>query len=274
MNSIGILQERLGLSLNAEFAVAQEIGFTCVELLVREGDVNRHPIWSDKGIKHLKVLSSRYQVGIPSVCADHFKLGELNSPDRDTRRRGVDVLCHLVEQSAQLGIERILIPFFDAAEIKSERDKAFVIESLMECLPQAQRYGLHLSLETMLPAKETLELVHRFDHPSLKVYYDIGNAAALGFDIRDELQQLGPWISGVHLKDRKYLGSNVPMGTGDVDFVVGFQALRAIPYQGPFILETTMGDNPLEYARRHLAFVRRMMALAKGGQNLSDLPSA
>lgn len=75
----------------------------------------------------------------------------------------------------------------------------------------------------------------------------------------------------VHQIDRLKLSRHVHP---DVDFAVSFHALRMIPYQGPFLLETTTGDNPLEYARRHLAFVRKMMIWAEAGQNLSDSSTA
>lgn len=257
MNPIGILQGRLGLPLDPEVAAARKIGFDAFELLIREGDVRDHPLWSPEGRTHLEELARKYDLSISSVCADHFKLGELGSADRTIRDRGVETLERLIRSCAAGGLLRILIPLFDAAEVRSYDEILRLADPLERCLSRAEDEGVDLSLETTLPAELVARFVDDVGHPRLKIYYDVGNASALGYNVESELGSVGSKISGVHLKDRKRNGPNVPMGEGCVDFPAAFRALRKLPYEGPLILETTTGRNPMEMGIRHLEFVRR-----------------
>ena len=85
------------------------------------------------------------------------------------------------------------------------------------------------------------------------VCYDLGNAAALGFDTVNEIRTLKDAIRLVHVKDRmKNNGPNVVIGKGKVDFMRSFQALRDISYRGNFTLETSPGKHPEKNAEFHL----------------------
>lgn len=262
VTDIGILQGRLGGDLNKEFTTAAVLGFDCIELRIPEGDLDRHPVWSDVGRRNLRALTADHGVYTPSINGDHFKLGHLISTDPGDRRAGVAALQRLLVSAGELGARRVLVPFFDACELQSPDAVDLAVRSLTQCLPAAESAGVDLSVETTLTAEEVLALVARVDHPRVKVYYDVGNAAAFGVDVAEELELLGAMVSGVHLKDRELSGPNVPMGRGAVDFNMVFSALLALPFRGPYILETTPGDSPVEHARRHLGFVRDHMKRA------------
>ncbi len=57
----------------------------------------------------------------------------------------------------------------------------------------------------------------------VKVNYDSGNSASLGYDPRDEFAAYGARVGSVHIKDRVKGGSTVPLGTGDTDFMALFE---------------------------------------------------
>jgi L-ribulose-5-phosphate 3-epimerase len=263
VKQLGILQGRLGglsgTPLELEFERAKELGLQCIELRIPEGDLHQHQIWSDEGIEQLRKVSVRTGIGTPSINGDHFKLGALTSPNGGIRSEGVKSLQRLILQSAKLKVERILLPFFDAGELQPERDLDLLADSLHQCLPEARNSGIQLSLETSLPAHENLRILSILNDSALRIYYDIGNAAALGFDLESELTALRRFISGVHIKDRILNGPNVPMGTGSVDFPKAFRLLGNLDYQGPWILETTPGDDPVAFAARHILYVRRQL---------------
>ena len=94
------------------------------------------------------------------------------------------------------------------------------------------------------------------DHPSLGIYYDAGNAAAKGYDIAADIHTLGPFLCGVHIKDRKRNGPSVLLGQGDANFMAFFQALADVGYTGPFVLQTAFGEDYLDVARTHMKFVK------------------
>ncbi len=72
-------------------------------------------------------------------------------------------------------------------------------------------------------------------------------AGLLGFDPAEEIGAYGARIDNVHVKDRVLGGTTVPLGTGNANFPVVFQALKRSGYAGNFILQTaraTDGDHP------------------------------
>ena len=114
-------------------------------------------------------------------------------------------------------------------------------------------------IETDLDAPTLVEWVDSQGESSLKVYYDLGNAVAEGFDPVSEILLLGKRIAGVHIKDRSLKGGNVPLGTGGVDFEACIEALKKVGYNRPLILETVRGNEYMADATRHSDFVRRIL---------------
>ena len=74
------------------------------------------------------------------------------------------------------------------------------------------------------------ELLARLPRELVKVNYDIGNSASLGYDPRDEFAAYGDRVGSVHIKDRRRGRTTVPLGTGDADFPAVFDCLRALAY--------------------------------------------
>ena len=71
----------------------------------------------------------------------------------------------------------------------------------------------------------------------------MGNSASLGFDSKIEFLEYGSYIKNVHVKDRLYKGSTVPLGRGAVDFDAVFRGLSDLKYQGNYILQTARAKN-------------------------------
>jgi sugar phosphate isomerase/epimerase len=69
---------------------------------------------------------------------------------------------------------------------------------------------------------------------------------------------LGPWIRGVHLKDRDAVGTNVPLGEGTVDLPAVLGALASAGYSGDLVLET-----PRPRRGDEVAWALRMVELVK-----------
>ena len=58
------------------------------------------------------------------------------------------------------------------------------------------------------------------------INYDTGNSASKGYDPIVELDLYGKYIDNIHLKDRIYKGSTVPLGEGNADFDTIFKKLK------------------------------------------------
>ena len=269
MNEIGIMQGRLSPpaerrlqafpwnSWEEEFAHARACGFDAIEWLFEAEDYEQNPLWTDAGVDEIQRLADERGVAVRSVCADYFMSRPFFRVSESERLRSVNVLNNLVSRAAQLGIQVILVPVLEENELRNEKEKAQMLESLREPLELAAAHGIRLGLETELPAGEYLELIEQNEHQALGVYYDVGNAAAKGYDTAADVRVLSKHLYGVHIKDRKLNGPSVPLGRGDVNFSEFFTALAETRYPGPLVLQTAFGDDFLSIARTHLSFVRQ-----------------
>lgn len=272
---IGILQGRLSRSMNGrlqifpvqtweqEFAWATEIGFTAFELLVTAEDVASNPLLSHEGRNRLKALARRDRLPISSICADVFKTQPFFRGQPNARTQRLHLLHDLIQAAQSVGAKRIGIPILEDAALQSAADRSAFLACLREALPEAEAAEVEFALEMDQPAWQVLDVIRQADHPLVKAYYDVGNAAALGFDIPADIRLLGPLIGGVHIKDRPLGGPNVELGSGAVDFPACFAALQDIGYPGPLILETPPGNDPIQAASRYLSFVREHLTCLK-----------
>ena len=57
----------------------------------------------------------------------------------------------------------------------------------------------------------------------------------------EEVTTLREKILNIHIKDRKFQGTTVALGTGSADFEGLFRGLREIAYYGAYILQAARG---------------------------------
>ena len=241
-----------------EFALAAKAGIECIEWIYDLSGESANPLASDEGIAEMRRLARLSNVPVLSLCADYFMERPLVGPEGSQSRERRETLAWLIRRSGRAGIRRIVLPFVDASELQmpEELDQAAAI--LEEALPVARETGLEVHLETSLTPARFAELLGRFPESLVKVNYDSGNSASLGYDPREELAAYGRRIGSVHIKDRVRGGSTVPLGTGDTKFEDLFTGLRNLGYRGDFILQVAREpEDEVELARRNIHFVRR-----------------
>ena len=179
----------------------------------------------------------------------------LNSKDNDPWL----TFNHLLNYAKELSISVIVVPFFDKNIINTAKDLIRFLKLVESKVIEIFDTEVFLCIETTLKPKHLLSVFNKTRTP-VKICYDLGNAAALGFDIKNEIKLLGDHIGLVHIKDRKKNdGPNVLMGDGDVDFVAAFKALKEIGYKGNYTLETAVGNNPISNAKKHLKKVQDLI---------------
>ena len=268
---VGIMQGRLSPpgarpqsfpigSWQAEFRRARSYGFDLIEWLFAAADYERNPIWTEAGVADIRKCILATGVSVVSICADYFVDHQiLRMPDGE-RRHHLQLLNVLIERAAQLEVRVIVLPVLDAGELSDSTDDAILLESLMEPLALARSRGLTLALESNTPADRYLTLVRQAADPALSICFDTGNRVAHGLDIVADIHRLSPYVSEVHIKDRLLEGPNVPLGDGAAPLQAFLEAVTSVSYSGPFILETTAGDDYERHAKRNLRFTRSLMA--------------
>jgi len=242
-----------------EFQIARDLGFDCIEFIFDYEDYQRNPLFSLDGLQQVRELADSSGVRIHSVCADYFMKAPLFAHDWDRRNKSVEILLRLLGNAAQLGISDITIPCVDESAMKSEDNMYAFQDSMREVLPTAESCGININLETDLPPRQFASLVEELSHPRVKINYDIGNSASLGYDPAEEIDAYGIYISVLHIKDRLYRGGSVRLGTGNANFEVVFKKLREINFAGIVIMQAARAQSDRDeigYVREQFAFLK------------------
>jgi hexulose-6-phosphate isomerase len=273
MNSIGIMQGRLLPPINNtiqafpengwqnEFLFASKLGLNCIEFIFDGDNFASHPLMTDKGLQEIEGLERENNVEVLSVCADYFMAHPLHRGTLDERLARVKILKDLIRNCAKLGTGNIIIPCVDNSRLQNAADREEFKCRLMECLPVAEEYGICLALETDLGPEAFTSLMQDINHEYLKINYDTGNSASHGYDPTMEFESYGSWITDVHIKDRVYGGTTVPLGEGIVDFPLVFSLLHRMNYSGIFILQTArkLAGGEEETIKGYLDFIGKYL---------------
>jgi L-ribulose-5-phosphate 3-epimerase len=244
-----------------EFALAAEARIDAIEWIydVHGADVN--PLATDTAVAEMRSLSRQHGVAVVSVCADYFLDCPLVRVDLDSLRDLTAHLIWLIGRCSRAGITRVVLPFVDAARIDTPSDEQRTVEVLRHILPVCAATGIELHLETALAPHAFSALLAEIPDPLLRVNYDSGNSASLGYDVVSELAAYGTRIGSVHIKDRIHGGGTVPLGTGDAALPALFSGLAGLRYQGDYVLQVARGPDgsEVEWARQNRAFLVRQL---------------
>jgi L-ribulose-5-phosphate 3-epimerase len=228
----------------AEFFIAADMGFDCIEFIIDEHSSLLNPLLDPDGRTLVSRVIEESEVTVRSICADCFM--EVPFHSRHIQRAKA-LLTEILSVSSLLGIVDVVIPCVDQSSLKSDLEQEQFIEALSGFQEQARDSGVRFSLETDLGPKEFSSLLDKF--PSefpVSVNYDIGNSASLGFNPKEELMAYGSRISDVHIKDRNLGGASVELGTGDADFKTVVLNLQKAGYEGPWIMQAARGNKYTE----------------------------
>lgn len=273
MLKLGIMQGRLvppeagrfqsfpRLRWRDEFALAAAAGLQTIEWIYDAYGEDENPLGSDSGLRELERLSLAHGIAVESVCADWFMDFPLIGSEAPTARSRWERLAWLMRRCATLRVNRIVLPFVDASAIRSATDAADLAAGINALTGLIDATGVELHLETALAPADFAALLSACPHPRVRVNYDAGNSAALGYRPTAEFSAYGDRIGSVHLKDRVLGAGTVPLGRGDTDFTALFAALGAVRYRGDFILQVARGTTgeELEWTRGNVSAARRMM---------------
>ncbi len=245
-----------------EFTRAAEAGLAGIEWIYEVAGEGQNPLATDAGIAEMRLLATRHGIAVDSLCADWFidrpllRTTDLERVEREQK------LAWLTRRAAAAGIRHVVLPFVDASAIRDEREQTQVIEVLRAALVVAEETGVELHLETALGPREFAAMLGRLRHPLLRVNYDSGNSASLGYDPSEEFAAYGERLGSVHIKDRLRGGGTVPLRTGNANFAGVRAGLKARNYAGLFTLQVARGESgdELAWARKNRTFAEELLA--------------
>ena len=273
MYKIGMMQGRLSTPKDnriqffprdewtAEFSAAAQIGFDCIEWLYDFHDADVNPISTDSGIEKAKSLSFQYGIQIRSLCAHCFIENPLVGATDEKLEELLALLDWLFYRAKKLEIARIVLPIEDSSLLTNQIEIERQISWMKQAITLAEKTGIQIDIETTLAPSNLAFFLNQLPHPLLKVNYDIGNSAGMGYHIDDEFAAYGHRIGSIHIKDKLLKGPTVAIGTGIADFQALARSLRNLDFKGDVVLESARGapGDELAWAKNSLNFVLQLL---------------
>ena len=152
----------------------------------------------------------------------------------------------LIQNCSELGISNIVIPCVDQSSLQSKSHIQDFINQIQKIIPFAEKFNVHLALETDLDPSAFKNLLHQLNSPSITVNYDTGNSASLGYNFREELRFYGDRVSDLHIKDRILGGGSVFLGTGEVNLSKFIHEFNILKFEGPIIMQLYRDEEGLK----------------------------
>ena len=209
------------------FAIAKRIGLDGVQVDFGRGE-NRLPLFDEELQQNILGQARRHKMQIPSLA-----MGVLNSVPYKKDHRAERWVRQGIKVAEAMGIKVILLAFFGNGDLRNdERGVNTVVQRLRQITPDAEIAGVTLGIESWLSAEQHIDIIERVGSRAVKVYYDVGNSHKEGYNIYEEIRQLGPLICEFHAKDYDNL-----YGKGSIDFKEVRLAMDDIGYRGWFVME-------------------------------------
>jgi hexulose-6-phosphate isomerase len=237
-----------------EFPNAVAAGINYIEWIVDAYGLDVNPIFTEAGLAEVDALKTKFKIQTLSVCTDWFMANTLLRCTPNERAEREQFLQQLIPIVCRMGAHHLVLPFVDSARIITDEDKT---------APLAADHGLGLHLETDLNPPDLVALFDRIPQSPIKIHFDTGNSAGLGYIASEELAAYGHRVGSIHIKDRyrKPEGGieTRALGTGSTNFDDAFAAIKRIGYTGPFTLEVARGESggEIDWIRQQLNFIRR-----------------
>jgi L-ribulose-5-phosphate 3-epimerase len=221
-----------------EFFLANALGITNMEWTIDTQSFSSNPLVSKDGCHRIMKLCRDFNVKIPSVTCDYY----MENPH--WKNSQVDIkrdLYSIFEGMNRINSKILVIPLVDNSSIKfnSSMNLSFFLE-LEKIMIDAE---LQIAFEVDLDAESTQDFINLFPPDKFGINYDIGNSAFEGFSTEIEIFKYGNRIINVHVKDRLFRGTTVPLGLGAANIPATVSSLFKVGYQGNFIMQTARAKN-------------------------------
>ncbi|MDF1815713.1 MAG: sugar phosphate isomerase/epimerase [Verrucomicrobiales bacterium] len=149
----------------------------------------------------------------------------------------IDTIATMKKQRPDLAPSVCLLAFFGKGDINGKPELMdSVIEKLKTVAAKAEDNGVILGLESQLSADDHLKIIDGVGSKAIQVYYDSANSDRMGYNIYEEVVQLGhERICEVHCKENRAL-----IGEGVVDFPRFQKSIEKAGYKGWLIIEGSL----------------------------------
>lgn len=248
---LGLVTDETKLSFEEAVEFGLDHGLSAFE--IRAVDGRRIPDFSPHTKSKIFDVLMKYGVDIPCISPGTFKVPF----GSETLQQHVEFRFPLsLELAAELRADTVVVfaPFVprDASSADVPAEVSTLLEDAAE---RAKEAGVILALEveggTYAPTGQaTSDLLHRIDHPNLRINWDPGNAVRAGETVwPDGFESVKDLIHHVHVKDAVYHEDEGTMrftypGKGVCEWPSQLKGLKDMGYSGYLMIETHFGKQP------------------------------
>ena len=247
---IGFMQGRLSPVVNGliqsfpwnnwreEMEEAARLGLHVLEWTLDHENLYANPLMTSTGQDEISKIMRELNLSIPSLTGDCFMQApfwKVFGAEREARQR--DFIA-IMEACSIIGISQIVVPLVDDGAIGSDEEMEVLRNFLLSLVPKLAKFDIRVIFESDFAPQELAKFIATYPATVFGINYDIGNSAALGFNVDEEFGCYGDRITNVHVKDRLLGGTTVALGEGNADFEAVFRQLSSIAYKGNLILQT------------------------------------
>lgn len=227
----------------SEFPAAQRLGVGLMEWTLDHEGLPENPLMTPHGRAEIRDLSSKYGVRVESLTGDIFMQAPFWKVSGGPREKRLVELDLVLDACADLGIRFIVVPLVDNGAMCDPEHEAAVIDTLTARADRLRRDHLVIAFECDYRPADLARFIGRMPADICGINLDIGNSAALGYDIAEEIGAYGQRVVNVHIKDRVLGGSTVPLGTGNADIPRALRMLVSSGYRGSYVLQTARAQD-------------------------------
>jgi L-ribulose-5-phosphate 3-epimerase len=276
--TLGIYEKALPKesSWKERLMLAKKLNIDFVEMSIDETDERLARLdWTKDQRKEVWLAMQETGVKILSLCLSGHRRFPFGSADPQKREQAMVIMTKAIELAADLGIRTIQLAGYDVYyEKKTVNTRADFIRNLQKAVALAAAKEVVLAIEIMDDSfmssiSEFLKIKRQIPSPYLQVYPDLGNLSAWSTnDVGYELEQGIEHITAVHLKDTLAVTDEFPgkfkevsFGSGCVDFLGCLKTLKALDYNGPFLIEmwSETSTDPIKEINEALNFLEPLL---------------
>lgn len=245
------------------FSMAKKLGFQGVEITC-DLKGRFHVGASEEDCQNVRRMAHQMSIQLTALASDIAWTYCPTSDSASHREKAVDHYRRMIQISRWLGVDSILvvpgavqIPWDDKFKpIRYDTAYERSVDFIEKMLPFAEKYQIRICIENawnhfLMSPLELCDFVDSFDHPSVRIYFDIGNILRFGVP-QHWVEILGKRIHRVHVKDYKLSGNWLegfcPLLEGDVPFKAVMSALRKSGYDRSLTAEVSP---PTEAVLKH-----------------------
>lgn len=235
-----------------EINLAKKLNFSFIEFFKDRKFNPICPFFYDSGFKLVSKILKLKKFKSYSFCDDFFINNNI------LKYRYVQKYFEEISLNLKLIKMKIyVLPLYEKSNLNKKNFLKFlkIINLAANILSEKK---IFLALETDLDVKSLEILFSKIKSNNIYIVYDTGNRLKRNISQKEEILNLGKKIIHIHIKDKNFLGENMIIGKGSVNFKNIFLALKIIKYKKNFTFETNRGKFPYKTMLNNIKKIKKI----------------